>query len=71
MKHARIERYLRELPRAVEETGGDLRLLPVLFALLLKAPRTLVELARGAQGSPWPSREACPRCRAPQVRRAA
>jgi hypothetical protein len=62
MTHARICTYLHELAGAVEETARDLRLLPTLFGLLLKAPQTLMELALCTQGGPWRDCEACPRC---------
>jgi hypothetical protein len=69
MTHARLRVYLVELAKATLEAASDpVRLLPLLIRILLKAP---LELVLMAQGSPWPSREDCPRCGAPQARRAA
>lgn len=62
MTHARVERYLHELAFAAEETAADLRLLPTLVRVLLRAPGTLLELAAVPQAGPPRDCGACPGC---------
>ena len=70
-KMSGVEPYLHELAGAIEETARDLRLLPLLFRLLLRAPGTLVELALFTPGGPWRDSGACPRCGRTVARRVA
>ena len=45
-KVSSIEHYLHALARACEEAAAEPKVRPLLFALLLLAPRTILELRR-------------------------
>jgi hypothetical protein len=67
----RIAVYLEQLAAATAETSRDLRLLPLLFRLLLRAPATIVELVLLTPGGPWRDSGVCPRCGRTPARRVA
>jgi hypothetical protein len=54
MTHARIRVYLEQLAAATLETASDLRLLPLLFALLLRRSRDHRGVD-GLEGAGWNS----------------